>query len=108
MSFRVGQEVVCIDDIPKWGASPWEPEEAIFKGQVYTITSIHADTDGFTVFWLAEVARCKKAVAIHGPMAGYDAKRFRPVVKPTHKASTETGMTILHKIRMGGKVTEDA
>lgn len=106
MTFRVGQKVVCIDARPKPGYY-WASGEALVKGQVYTVLSVHTDDENYLALWLVEVSRCEGAIAEHGPKAGYDIRRFRPIVKPKRSASTEVGMTILHKIRMGIREPED-
>jgi len=81
-NFFVGQKVVCVDAN---GASrftgsttPWEPDEQISDGEIYTITSVHL-FHGLIVLHLQEVQRSISARMLWGPLAGYGAYRFRPV-----------------------------
>lgn len=70
MSFRVGQEVVCVDDSPHpegFGSS------ALKRGNTYTVTYTYTNSDGPGV----HVAEAKH----HPHFAGYRATRFRPIVK---------------------------
>lgn len=78
--FHVGQEVECIDD-----RSNWQPEEAIFVLQKYTITRILIDNDGDLILHLNEVTRvlpclgngvAMTVVMVLGVSAPYKRKRL--------------------------------
>jgi hypothetical protein len=78
MTFRVGQKVVCVDD----GPTPFRESVPFRLKEIVTI-------DGFTGTGCVSLAEYP-----HGPVTGYFAKRFRPVVE----RKTGTGMAILKKL----------
>jgi hypothetical protein len=104
MTFYVGQKVVCVND----GESPHTPgkkftrTEAVFKGEIYTITSVH-NFRGHMCFWLLEVSRSRAAKDFYGEMVGYGAWRFRPAVEP--KTDISALREIVADVFHGRKVT---
>jgi len=84
MTFYVGQKVVCVDASNMPGAR-WRANEAPVEGQVYTVMAVRVTREGLQVLQLRELDRCeavKAWVARNiGKFAGYDARRFRPVVE---------------------------
>jgi len=83
-NFFVGQKVVCVDAN---GASrftgsttPWEPDEQISDGEIYTITSVHL-FHGLIVLHLQEVQRSISTRMLWGPLAGYGPSE--PVMRLT-------------------------
>lgn len=84
MTFHVGQKVVCVDASNTPGAR-WHGGEAPAEGHVYTVMGVRVSRKGVQVLQLREIERCeavKAWVARNiGEFAGYDARRFRPVVE---------------------------
>ena len=68
MSFKIGQKVVCIDDVPKMFPGP----SLIKKGKIYTIETIVNNNNGVGVI-LEEVK------SINNKNGSYLASRFRPL-----------------------------
>ena len=90
--FRVGQRVVCVDDVIE--AKPWR-SGTIVKGEVYTITAVYVDRDHDWVgYHLAEM-RCRSDEF-------FDHEHFRPL--------QEKGMEMLRAILVhpNSPVKEDA
>ena len=67
MAFRVGQEVVCVDDTP----NPCFDRCSLKRGQIYTI--IFISDDGLGV--------CVAEAEPHPDAKDFFASRFRPIVK---------------------------
>lgn len=85
MAFRVGQEVVCIDDsAPACGFG-----ETPKKGETYVISRIGDSSLGSPNF--IDVDGVKPN---HPDYPGFRSSRFRPIIKK----STDTGMAILREI----------
>lgn len=103
MTFHVGQKVVCVDagDINGFGCR-WMDDDAPTVGSVYTVTSIHADCTGDTVFHLVEIPRGPIARRQWGESAGYNVVRFRPVVE------RKTDISIFTAMLTGSKIGADA
>lgn len=100
-NFRVGQQVVCVDDNPgaghRWnGFGPT-------KGHIYTVTSVHLSRDGRPTLWLAEIQRGATAMKRYGALVGYGQYRFRPVQYDTTKA-VEAIKASLPKLKSREKV----
>lgn len=90
MNFRVGQEVVCIDD--NFQSMGFSYLDFPVKGNVYVIQEIFNGGKSVTLRGMAE--------NISGGRAGFYCRRFRPIVKtdisifqamlaPIHSQETE-------------------
>lgn len=82
MTFRVGQKVVAVNNAPSAPGLRWDDDERLTAGETYTVTSVHVHM-GNLVLWLAEIQRNECAVRVHGPLVGYGAWRFRPLIDTT-------------------------
>lgn len=83
MTFRVGQKVVCVDDVPHGKYAPWPVKgglDGLTKGTVYTIREIGAYC-GEPVVWLNEITReIVPGWEKYGEQ-GFSPARFRPLVE---------------------------
>ena len=95
MTFRIGQKVVCVDDVPRAGFDGWHPDCDIpQKGSVYTVREIGLTVYGDPGLKLEEIRCCVRSSGNEHVDTFYFAQRFRPVVE----RKTETGMAILREI----------
>lgn len=63
MTFRVGQQVVCVDDsLP---ANPWHRDHMIVKGQIYTVMALAGP----------------HCIDIDGSERAWQNRRFRPLIE---------------------------
>lgn len=93
--FRVGQRVVCVDNKNKPGHS-WVYNDSPTQGAVYTIVRITMEC-GYESLILAEHERHPRS-----KYAGYDARRFRPIVE------RKTSIEIFKKMLVPSKQKETA
>lgn len=110
MAFHVGQKVVCVDDAkhPEFHLPGWMyygDLDGLTKGRIYTVRSVYNDPYSHRLcISLEEINR--KAMFSNDPdyhhSDGFWSGRFRPVVEK----STDTGMAILRKLLVGGKIEE--
>ncbi len=71
MTFRVGQKVVCVDDIPSPGKVWYTQKPTV--GHVYTVSGHGVGYYGdYPVIFVAE---------LNNPLIGYRETRFRPIVE---------------------------
>jgi hypothetical protein len=76
--FYRGQKVICVDAKPE-GLSHWGLTEAPVEGAIYTVRRYFLSAADWIV-WLDELERDDWTRSMWGPDAGYDARRFRPLV----------------------------
>jgi hypothetical protein len=104
--FRVGQKVVCVDDVADGRYSPFSPSgnnlEGLHKGHVYTIRFVGVSL-GVSVVRVREIERRYSSVV--GGENVYAATRFRPIVsRPT---SIEFAHEILRSVNAPTKERAD-
>lgn len=83
MTFRVNQQVVCVDAAPEPGCS-WGSSDAPVEGATYTVRAVIG-----LQLHLHEIKRSDLATAMHGPELGYWAWRFIPVTELKKQTSIE-------------------
>lgn len=92
--FKVGQKVVCVNDIINSETARWTPLRPKMN-EVYTVASIHMEDHigGYGV--RLEELRNPSIVWSDGDDAewSFDHRRFRPLVAGDQVASSETGGT---------------
>lgn len=89
--FRVGQKCVCVNAANNPGFM-WGKTEAPKEGAIYTVVRCFVDHEGDEIVHLLELPRDDVAKQTIGPMAGYLARRFRPIVEK------KTSIAIFHEI----------
>lgn len=80
MTFRVGQKVICIDEV---GQNPNLGDRTVIKGRIYTVREAY-DWFGYPGIRLDEIYNYLDR--------GYSAHRFRPVVERKTDISIFTAM----------------
>jgi hypothetical protein len=76
---KVGDKVVCVNNVPREPGTVFDDEERPVIGKVYTIRAMWVDTDGDIVMDFEELRRSQDTHDEYGCYCGYAAYRFRPV-----------------------------